>query len=121
MFSGWGDRKYIKEPWVLKCVYSVCVGVIIFVSALLLAGRKLITGCCGALKTLLSVLHVFSVLSCRAGINCFVGCTSAALALHCCKHTCMFLCPEQASKLVMHACHLLHASSCTKEPHMTSI
>lgn len=37
MFRYLRDRKDIKEPWDPKCVYGVCVGVIIFVSALFLA------------------------------------------------------------------------------------
>lgn len=52
MFSSLRDREDIKEPWDPKCVYSVCVGVIIFVSALLVAWRKLTAGCCGVLKLL---------------------------------------------------------------------
>lgn len=50
MFSCLKDRKDTKQPWDPKRVYGVCVGVIIFVSALFLAWRKLTAGICGVLK-----------------------------------------------------------------------
>lgn len=115
------DSKYIKEPWDQKCVSSVCVGVIIFVSALFLARGKLITGCCVVLSALCVLCKCRFCMSHGASVNWFAGCVSLVLFLQFYLHVCRFVCWEKDSKHVMHACHPLHAHPCTKETHMTSI
>lgn len=115
------DSKYIKEPWDQKCVSSIYVGVIIFVSALFLAGGKLITGCCVKLNALYVLCKCSFCMSRGASVNWFAGCASLVLFFQFYLHVFRFVCREQDSEHVMHACHRLDARPCTKETHMTSI
>ena len=124
MFSCLRDRKDIKEPWDPKHVYGVCVGVIIFVSALFLAWRKLTAGSCGVLKVLcvlcMCIFFFFFLVPVFIGLWAFASRNMrvSLLRVFACMLVCLCVCPGE---LVMHACHPLHASLCTTELHMTSI
>lgn len=126
MFSCLRDRKDIKEPWDPKYVYGVCVGVIMFVSVLFLAWRKLTAGSCGVLKVLCILCMCFFGVFLRLCFYYFFGVClprcecNACLCLFAFTPVCLCV-PKQVRKLVMHACHPLHASVCTTELHMTSI
>lgn len=106
MFSCLRDRKDIKEPWDPKRVYGVCVGVIIFVSALFFffCLKKMNCRDLWCIKGSLYVVHVHFLCAC-ALVPVFIGLwafasfnMSVTLYLPFCMHTCMF-CPNKWTSL----------------------